>query len=327
MNGTDFVSNGILLDVWGKSYTDPVVLSVEELDLQRRLEAHVATLAGTIGTRNNRRPDALEAAALYIEREFRKAGYEPRRQEVRASDGSVSRNIEASAEGSGPNDTLVIGAHYDTVDLCPGANDNGSGVASLLEIAAAVARRKDNPRNAVRFVAFANEEPPYFGGPDMGSRMYAQELKRKHEPVMGMICLETLGYYSAEPGSLDPGDRLPDMLKAVYRNDVGNFVLICGNSESKAFVKSFLKAFRSGCDFPSEGLACPEEAVPGLSLSDHRNFWALGFKALMVTDTVYVRYGEHYHQTTDTPDRLNYPAFAKVTAGLAEAVWRLADEG
>ncbi|MFH0822767.1 MAG: M28 family peptidase, partial [Pseudomonadota bacterium] len=70
-----------------------------------------------------------------------------------------------------------------------------------------------------------------------------------------------------------------------------------------------------------------EEAVPGLSLSDHRNFWALGFKALMVTDTVYVRYGEHYHQTTDTPDRLNYPAFAKVTAGLAEAVWRLADEG
>ena len=213
-----------------------------------------------------------------------------------------------------------MGAHYDTID-CPGANDNASGVAALLEIASAISQRSQQPRDTIRFVAFVNEEPPYFATENMGSRIYARELLKKNENVIGMICLETMGYYSTEKSS----QQVPFPLSLVYENDIGNFVLFCCNPQSTVFLKMLLHAFREHSQFPSEGLAAPLDVIPDMALSDNKSFWDAGLRAIMITDTVYLRY-KHYHQSTDTADNLNYAALAKVTAGLSEAVWSLSSD-
>ncbi len=304
----------LLMDIWKGSYTEPVVLSAQEDRVRERLEGHVRRLAGEIGVRNTDHPEALEEAARYIEGSLSDLGLQATSAEFITTDGFHVRNIEVHIPADESAGTLVVGAHYDTID-CAGANDNGSGIAALLEIASVVARADARPRRALRLAAFANEEPPYFGTADMGSRVYAQGLARSREKVLGMICLETLGYYSTERGS----QMVPGILKLAYPNDVGNFVAFCANPKSKEFLRMVLSAFRARCGFPSEGLAAPLALIPDLTLSDNLSFWDAGFPAVMVTDTVYLRY-RHYHQRTDTPDRLTYPAFAKVVCGLAEAV-------
>ncbi len=199
---------GFLVDIWNGSYTDPLILSEEERNLKTRLEHHVYRLASEIGARNTAKPDAMEAAAQYIESVFRDAGLEERKQQFHTADGAGVRNIEAVIEGNDPKaECLIVGAHYDSV-ACPGANDNASAVAALLEIAGAISR-KGKPQKTIRFVAFANEEPPYFGGADMGSWVYARNLVQTKVEILGMICLEDIGYYSTEPGS----QKIPDLLK------------------------------------------------------------------------------------------------------------------
>lgn len=315
------VFRDLFVDIWQGSYTDPIMLSPEEERIKKRLRQHVARLATDIGTRNTRRPEALETAAQWIEKTLQGTGLQVRTQRFRTADGNEARNVEAAIAGSDFSaPCLIIGAHYDSVD-CPGANDNASAVAALLEIARAISA-KGKPRNTIRFVTFANEEPPYFGSDDMGSWVYARELVRKKTDVLGMICLEDIGFYTTEPGS----QTMPHPLSAIYGNDVGNFVAICGNAQSRDLVASFLKAFRTNCNFPSEGLAAPQELVPDITLSDNRSFWRAGIKALMVTDTVFLRY-PHYHKMTDTADKLTYSAFARVTAGLSDSVWTLTNPG
>jgi Zn-dependent M28 family amino/carboxypeptidase len=308
------------LDTWSKSYTDVHTLSEAERQVQQKLENHVHVLASEIGVRNTQRPEALEAAAQYIENAFQTLGLKMNAQRYVTSCGQHSvRNIESIIEGSESAGTIVVGAHYDTID-CPGANDNGSGVAALIEIANAIAKRKHTPKRTIRFVAFVNEEPPFFGGPDMGSWVYAQKLKESKEDVLGMICLETMGCYSTDPGS----QHVPSIVGNFYKNDVGNFVGFCSNPESKEFLKFLLDSFRRHCDFPSEGLAVPPSLLSDITLSDNSRFWDVGFRAVMVTDTVYLRY-KHYHEQSDTADKLNFPAFARVTNGLSMAVWYIAD--
>lgn len=311
---------GFLVDIWNGSYTEPVVLSAEEEIAKANLKQHVHKLASEIGVRNTATPNALQTAARYIEDTLKTIGLTVRSQWFHTADGARVRNVEAVIEGKEPdNACLVVGAHYDSVD-CPGANDNASAVAALLEIARAVSE-KGKPGITIRFVAFVNEEPPYFGSDDMGSWVYARELVQKKTSVLGMICLEDIGYYTTEPGS----QTMPYPLNAIYGNDIGNFVGFSGNSESKDLVQKVIEAFRRHCRFPSEGLAAPEALIPDITLSDNRSFWRAGFKAVMVTDTVYLRY-QHYHQSTDTADKLTYTAFARVTCGLRDAVWTLIND-
>ena len=308
---------GLFVDIWNGSYTDPVILSPEEEVVRNSLEGHVNRLASEIGMRNTAHPEALEQAARYIENQFSRAGLEVRSQEFHAADGTRARNIEAVIQGQHQSaDGLIVGAHYDSVD-CPGANDNASAVAALLEIAKATVKR-GMPRRTVRFVAFANEEPPYFASDAMGSWVYARELVRDSKKVLGMICLEDIGYYSTQPGS----QSIPHPVSVLYHNNIGNFVAVCGNPESKDLVAKVVTALRNHCHFPSEGLAAPTELITDITLSDNQSFWRAGFKAVMVTDTVYLRY-PHYHQSSDTADKLTYPAFARVTYGLCDVVWTL----
>jgi len=231
--------------------------------LADRLRRHVRVLA------EKERNEDLETSARYIEQALGQASSHYFR-----SGGREVRNLET---GSGD---IVVGAHYDTVPGSPGADDNASGVAVLIELSEMLRNRK------IRFVAFANEEAPYFLGPEMGSFVYARD---RGKGVRAMFSLEMLGYYRDEPDS----QRYPAPLGLFYP-DRGNFIAFVADLGSFSLVRKSSRLFRQNTDFPSEH----------------------GTPAVMVTDTAFYRY-PHYHLPSDTPEKLDYERMAKVTLGLA----------
>jgi Zn-dependent M28 family amino/carboxypeptidase len=242
-------------------------------------------------------------------------GYDAREHAFNAG-GLQARNIEAELPGtSQPGEIVVIGAHYDSVVGAPGANDNASGVAALL-VLARVARAQAHPR-ALRFVAFVNEEPPFFQSWRMGSRVYARRCRERGERITAMVSLETLGYYTDAPRS----QAYPFPFNLLYP-DTANFVAFVGNFSSRKLLHKCVAAFRQNTRFPSEGAAAPE-FIPGIGWSDHWAFWKEGYPAVMVTDTAFYRYG-YYHTARDLPEQLSYDATARVVRGLRDVVSHLA---
>ena len=221
------------------------------------------------------------------------------------------RNVEVNP----PQATIVVGAHYDTVPGSPGADDNASAVAALIELAGLLGRE----RLPIRFVAFANEELPYFMGPDMGSWVSAKRSRDRGEKLCAMLSLEMLGYYSDEPGS----QRYPAPLGLFYP-DRGNYIAFVGDLGAFRLVRKCFLKFKKNSSFPAQWLSGPA-SIPGVTHSDHWSFRNLGFPAIMVTDTAYNR-NPHYHQASDTPDTLDYPRMAAVTLGLAAMLKELAHE-
>jgi Zn-dependent M28 family amino/carboxypeptidase len=280
-----------------------------------RLRAHVETLAREIGERNVFQPRALRDAAEFVEREWRRQGYEVVAQTY-ACAGLACANLEAARVGSRhPEQIVLVGAHYDSVVGSPGANDNASGVAALLEISRRLAGAA--PGRTVRFVAFVNEEPPLYFTPAMGSRVYARAARRRGDDIRLMISLETIGCYYDAAGS----QHYPPLFGLFYPAR-GDFVAFVSNLRSRRLLRRAVEAFRAHSDFPAESLAAPA-LVPGLAWSDHHSFWRQGYPALMVTDTAFYRY-PYYHSPEDTPDKLDYDALARVAEGLGEAVADLA---
>jgi Peptidase family M28 len=300
----------------GKTHRGPLPpLSMEEAQIRDRLATHVQTLAGHIGERNLWRYDSLLAAAHYIERTLADLGYVPT-DEPFESRGRPVRNVIAERRGSTQSEQIVlVGAHYDSVQGSPGANDNASGVAALLELARLLADRP-LPRT-VRLVAFVNEEAPFSYSPEMGSLVHAQGARARGESIRAMLSLETIGYYSEVPGS----QRYPFPLSLFYP-DTANFIGFVGNLGSRALVRRALGEFRQTTAFPSEGAAVPER-LPGVGWSDHWSFWRVGYPAIMVTDTAFYRY-PHYHSADDTPERIDYERTARVVSGLAGVIASLA---
>ena len=281
-----------------------------------RLRHHVYALALDIGERHTGRPRALAAAARYIEDALAFAGREVRRQRFEA-DGTECLNLEVEHCGADRAcEIVLVGAHYDTVVGSPGADDNASGIAAMIEIARLLSGR--HLRRTVRCVAFANEEPPFFYSGQMGSAVYARAARVRGDDIRVMLSLEMLGYYSPRPGS----QRYPPFLKYFYP-DRGNFIAFVSNLRSRRALAQVYNAFRSQCTFPSARLASPA-IVPGVSWSDQLSFWRAGYPAVMVTDTAFYRY-PHYHSSTDTPEKLDFAAMARVTTGLADAVTTLAN--
>jgi Zn-dependent M28 family amino/carboxypeptidase len=301
----------------GHSYRGPFLpLTDEERGVREGLIQHVQTLAGEIGERHLKRLSALERAAEYIERTFIAGGHAPRSQEYAALSTTV-RNVEVECAGS-TNEILIVGAHYDSVFGCPGANDNATGVAAVLELSRLSAHH--NGKRTLRFVAFVNEEPPYFMTDLMGSVVYARRCRTNRENIFGMFSLETIGYYSDERGSQQyPG---PAVFRMMYP-DTGNFIAFVSNVSSRRLLRDAGRAFRRSTKFPSEGAAAPS-AIPGIGWSDHWSFWEEGYAAVMLTDTAPYRY-PHYHRPTDTPDKINYDALARVVVGLSRMFSTLAD--
>jgi hypothetical protein len=289
-------------------------LSPDETALRAELMADVQTLGGDIGERNLSRYSALYDAAAFIEKSFTNAGLTPRRDTYQVN-GKDCHNIEVEIRGASP-EIVLVGAHYDSVLGAPGANDNGSGLAGLLALARRFAGKPTN--RTLRFVAFVNEEPPYFQTAQMGSLVYAQRCHDRHDPISAMISLETIGYFSDAPHS----QKYPSPGLGAFYPTTGNFIGLVGNVQSRALVRRVIRVFRGTGKLPVEGAALPA-FIPGVSWSDQWSFWQQGYRALMVTDTAPFRY-PYYHTAEDTPDKLDYDRFALVVSGMQKVIEDLA---
>jgi len=295
-----------MVHVPGASYRGALAqLTAEERELEASLRRHVMAIASR--EHNLEHPEALEAAAKEIERVLAGYGYAPAAQRFEAL-GREVRNIEVEIKGGAkPDEIIILGAHYDSVSGCPGANDNGSGVAALLELARLL--RDAKPERTLRIVWFVNEEPPYYRGDDMGSRRYARRSRERGERVIVMFSLETIGWYSDDPR----GQHYPFPLGLFYPSR-GDFLAFVSNLGSRGVMHEAIAAFRRHAQFPSEGVAAPA-AIPGIDWSDHASFWEQGYPAMMLTDTAPYRY-PWYHDPRDTPEKVDYARLARVVRGL-----------
>lgn len=293
-------------------------MDIEKDSPAGRLQTDVRFLAETIGDRSAGRPQELAKAADFVAARLKAVGYEPMMQRFSLPFGGVVGdflNIAAILPGSGPDaEVLVVGAHYDTFPGTPGADDNASGVACLLELA----RRLRGSKGAVEvhFVAFANEEPPFFGTQDMGSYRYAGLLRQQNRRVVGMLSLEMLGYYSDAPQS----QSYPPFMAAFYPS-TADFIGFASNWRSWFFLRRLRAAYPAQTR-PRLITATLPAWTGAVSLSDNLSFWRHGYPAVMVTDTAFLRY-PHYHTNTDTPEKLDYVRMSAVVDGLESALLTL----
>jgi len=294
----------------GKSISTSAPLSPDEAALREELRADVQKLAGEIGERNMWHYPQLNTAADFIEDSFSRAGLRPRRDSYEMQ-GQACHNIEAEIPGARP-EVVLIGAHYDSVFGSPGANDNGTGMAATLALARRFAGRR--PQHTLRFVAFVNEEPPYFLSDEMGSFIYASRCKARGDRISTMISLETIGYFSDAPHS----QTYPSPGLGMFYPKVGNFIGFVSNVHSRALLRRVIGLFRKHAKIPSEGAALPA-FIPGVSWSDQWSFWRHGYPGIMVTDTAPFRY-PYYHSSSDTPDKLDYDRFTLVVSGMEKVI-------
>ncbi len=284
-------------------------------DIQTHLKKTVSILSEEIGSRGYLQLDALNKTADYIKSEFSRYGYIVFEQSYEVEEHTY-RNIFVEIRGEkSPDKTLIVGAHYDTVIGTPGADDNASGIAGLLELARLL---RDSPFDkTIQLVAFTLEEPPFFRTRFMGSYVYAKHLRQQGVDVEGMICLEMIGYFTDEADS--QFYPLP-FFRWLYPT-TGNFITIVSNMHSRNFLKQVKSAFKKNMDLPVVSLSALP-LVLGIDFSDHRSFWKFGYKAVMVTDTAFYR-NPQYHGTGDVADILDYGRMAKVVSGLVSVIEEL----
>jgi hypothetical protein len=286
-------------------------LTSEELQLRDRLSAEVSYLTVNIGDRSLHRPQSLQASSDYLSSSLRGQGYAVIEHPYTV-DGETVANLDVTLAGAdGALGQVIVAAHYDSVAGTVGANDNGTGVAAVLELARLMRHTKF--RRTVRFVFFVNEEPPYFQTSKMGSRVYAHQLRQAGVPVSAMFSLETIGFYSDVSGS----QKRPSGLSLIYPSK-GNFITFVGNTESRQLVRESVSGFRESTRFPSEGIAAPSD-WPGVGWADQWSFWQEGYPGVMVTDTAPFRY-PYYHTPNDTVDKVNFDRTARVVEGIRKVV-------
>ena len=297
----------------GATYRGPLSpLDTDGRRLAEDLRKHVTGVASE--EHNVSRPDALERSARYIETALHGLGYAVTRDEFDAK-GVKVRNLEVS-RGSGKR-VVVVGAHYDSAQGAVGANDNGSGVAALIELARVLKTVEPAEGLEVQLVFYVNEELPWFSTDAMGSYVHAKRLAHDGKDVVAMLSLETIGWYSENYDS----QRYPFPFSLFYPSK-GNFVGFVANLASRGLMHRVVATFRRTVAFPSEGVAAPE-SIPGIGWSDQWAYWQFGWPALMVTDTAPFRY-PHYHTLRDTPDKIGYERLARVVKGLEGVVRDLA---
>lgn len=306
-----------MVNMPGESLRGPLPeLTTDEASLIAVLRRDVDHLCGEIGDRNVVAYEGLCEAADFIEAELKQAGYEVERQGYDVK-GKICYNMTAEIRGhEKANEIIVIGGHYDSVSGCPGANDNGTGALAVVALAREFAGKRF--ARTLRFVTFVNEEPPYFQTAAMGSRIYARRCRKRRENIVAMLSLETIGYYSDEPGS----QKYPFPFSLFYP-ETGNFIAFVANTRSRRLVRQVIATFRREARFPSEGVAT-FGWLPGIGWSDQWSFWQEGYPGIMVTDTAPFRY-PHYHRVTDTPDKIDYERFARVVSGIGRTMAEMAE--
>ncbi len=292
--------------------------SAAETETSKRLKQTIAHLTEKIGERNLSKPKKLDETVTFVQQSFESKGYIIERQTFSVS-GVECHNLIAEVVGSvSPKEVVLIGAHYDSARGTPGANDNGTGLAALMEIAGQLRGKKFS--RTLRFVAFANEEPPYFQRDGlMGSWVHAKACRARGDDLKVVMSLETMGYFTDEPQS----QKYPPLLAALYPS-TGNFIGFVSNLESRPLLIDCVKNFREHCKVDSQLAALPSE-LKGVGWSDHWSFWQEGYAGIMVTDTAPFRY-PHYHEPTDTLDKIDFVRYSQVVDGLTKTIVDLATE-
>ena len=280
-----------------------------------RLKAHVVELSETYSPRSYAHTENLDRCAAYIQSHFKRAGADTSIQKFSVT-GKIYQNV-IGLFGAPTTERIIIGAHYDARAKTPGADDNASGVAGLIELAYLIAKAKLS--TGIELVAYPLEEPPFFGTEDMGSAHHAKWLHEQKVDVKCMMALEMIGYFSSDPGS----QSYPMPVLKIFYPDKGNFIAIVGRLDQRGIVKNIKQLMQGATDLPVYSVNAPT-FVSGIDFSDHRNYWKYGYDAVMITDTAFYR-NPHYHKPGDTADSLNYELMGKVVIQVFEAVKGLAN--
>jgi len=273
------------------------------------LRRHVGVVVGH-HPRNYANIENLDAVAGYVTDEMRSNGARISFQNY-TSDGLSYRNV-VGMFGPDTGGRVVVGAHYDGAYDTPGADDNASGVAGLLELARMFG--ENPPPFPVELVAWTLEEPPYFATPEMGSAVHAKIRAEEGADIRLVIALETIGVFKEADGSQD----YPTPLLRLYYPSRGDFIAVVGITSQGGTVARIKKLMRGATDLPVYAIAAPT-FIPGIDFSDHRNYWGYGYDAVMVTDTAFYR-NKNYHSPDDTPEKLDYGRMAKVVEGVYATV-------
>ena len=291
----------------------PPLTSISASDL----ESHVRTLTETIGERHAGKHEALDRAKIFLLSTLGPSniGYQVQ-QQVYEVDGQKFANIIAELPGTELSDEVVIvGAHYDSAPGTPGADDNATGVAALISLASEFSKQPQ--RRTIRFVAFTNEEPPFFQTENMGSLRYAKSVHAAGDQVVAMVSLETMGYFLDQPGS----QRYPPQIAGQYP-DRGNYIAVVGNVSSKPLVEFTHESFAKTNLIPTEKASFPG-SIQGIGWSDHWSFWEFDYLAVMITDTAPFR-NPHYHQPSDTIEKIDFERYTRAVAAAKVAIEDLA---
>lgn len=299
----------VLLAVW-VHLSQPTIAKGESSNTiiidQQRLQDVVKKLSIDFHPRNFRSTKNLEATVAYIQQHFEAAGGTVTIQSFEVS-GSTYKNVRCHF-GNSDAPKIIVGAHYDSHDSTPGADDNASGIAGLIEIAYLLGQ--NTPEGNFELVAYPLEEPPHFATRYMGSHFHAETIRDEGTAIAGVIVLEMIGYFTDELGSQD----YPALLfKLIYPN-TGNFIAVIGKMDQRAFTKEVKVSMKGANDLPIRSINAPE-GIPGIDFSDHRNYWKFGYDAVMITDTAFYR-NKAYHEHNDTWDRLNYEKMGQVVQGV-----------
>jgi len=279
-----------------------------------RLEAHVRKLSVELGPRDESHIENLDRVAAYIKNELSQTGASVSEQPYRVQ-GKSYRNVIAQF-GPESEDRIIVGAHYDTAGPLPGADDNASGVAGLIELARLLGRQQ--PPLRVELVAFTLEEPPYFRTTGMGSSVHAESLRKENIRVRAMFTLEMIGYFNDASGS----QHFPAAVLSALYPSTGNFISVVGRLSDGLLVRRTKTAMRQASPLPVYSINSPA-FVPGVDFSDQVNYWHAGYSAVMITDTAFYR-NRNYHTINDTAEKLDYKRMAMVVEGVYAAVAELA---
>lgn len=281
-----------------------------------RLEAHVRKLSIELTPRDQSQLENLDQAAAYIKNEFSQTTASISEQPYRV-EGKSYRNVVAKF-GPDSAERIIVGAHYDAFGPLPGADDNASGVAGLLELARLLSAQP--PPLRVELVAFTLEEPPYFGTSGMGSSVHAESLRKENISVRAMFSLEMIGYFSDAPNS----QQFPVAALNAFYPSTGNFIAVVGRLREGLLVRRTKAAMSNASPLPVYSINAPT-LVPGVDFSDQMSYWHAGYNAVMITDTAFFR-NRNYHTVHDTAEKLDYKRMAMVVEGVHAAVSELAKD-
>jgi hypothetical protein len=279
-----------------------------DLDINsNNLKSHVEFLTNIRPYVNYLNIQSMDKAAAYIKDNFEEYGLETKEQRFEVH-GKEYKNIIGTINIENPI-RIIVGAHYDVCGDQPGADDNASAIAGLLEVARITKQYASELNYRVDFVAYALEEPPFFGTEDMGSYLHAKGLHERGINIRGMICLEMIGYFTEEEDT----QEYPVSLMKLFYPKTGNFIGIVGNFSSSSLVKEIKKHMKVA-SINVESLKAPSWIV-GVDFSDHRNYWKFDYEAVMITDTSFYR-NPNYHKISDTMDTLNFEKMGEVVRGI-----------